>query len=226
MSEINKLRASNGHPHWLILDEVHHLFPADVESSFFNIPADLKNCMMITMSPESVNKEIIKIADLLIVVGDEPQLSFEKIAALKNLEIPGMSISPQPKGKAWIWDLTSGVKPFVITNVKPQHILQRHKKKYATGDMKENSFYFTGPESKLNLKAQNLAFFSQIAEGIDDDTWMFHLKKKEYSSWIRDSVGDDELADLIRQEEKTNEDPISSKRAILKYIEEKYTTGK
>ena len=178
ISEINKLRASKGHPHWLILDEVHHLFPTEVESSFFNIPADFKNFMMITMSPESVNKEITKHADLLIVVGDEPQLSFEKFATLKGVEKPVTSISPQPRGKAWIWDLKNGANPFVITSVKPKHILQRHKKKYATGDMKENSFYFTGPQSKLNLKAQNLAFFSQIAEGIDDDTWMFHLKKE------------------------------------------------
>ena len=91
--------------------------------------------------------------------------------------------------------------------------------------MKENSFYFTGPQSQLHLKAQNLAFFSQIAEGIDDDTWMFHLKNKEYSSWIRNSVGDDELAELIQEEEERNDDPVSSKRAILQYIDEKYTTG-
>jgi hypothetical protein len=113
----------------------------------------------------------------------------------------------------------------VITAVKTQHILQRHKKKYATGDMKENSFYFTGPESKLNLKAQNLAFFSQIAEGIDDETWLYHLKKNEYSTWIRNTVGDEELAELIHQEEEKNHDPLSSKRNILKHIEEKYTVG-
>ena len=91
--------------------------------------------------------------------------------------------------------------------------------------MKENSFYFTGPQSKLHLKAQNLAFFSQIAEGIDDDTWMFHLIRNEYSSWIRNFVGDEELAVRIQEEEESNDDPVSSKRAILQYIDEKYTMG-
>ena len=184
-----------------------------------------KNVLMITMSPESVNKEIISKTDLMVVVGDEPEQCFQKIATLKNIAMPGTPIKAQPKGKAWIWDLEKGTTPFVIDSVKPQHILQRHKKKYATGDMKENSFYFTGPESKLKLKAQNLAFFTQIAEGIDDETWMFHLKKNEYSDWIRDSVGDEELADLIRQEEDKNDDPLSSRRTILKSIEEKYTIG-
>lgn len=225
MAEVNKLRAYKGHPHWLILDEVHHLFPAEVESSFFNIPAELKNFMMITMSPELVNKEIVTQADMLIIVGDEPQLMLEKFAAIQDIPTNDLLVHTQAKGEAWIWELNSGKKPFVISSMKPQHILQRHKKKYATGDMKTNSFYFTGPESKLNLKAQNLAFFTQIAEGIDDETWMYHLKKKEYSAWIRDAVGDEELADLIKKEEENNNNPLTSKRNILQYITEKYTTG-
>jgi hypothetical protein len=48
--------------------------------------------------------------------------------------------------------------------------MQRHKKKYAKGDMGDNSFVFTGKEHKLNLKATNLVMFAHIADGIDDDT--------------------------------------------------------
>ena len=40
----------------------------------------------------------------------------------------------------------------------------------------ERSFYFKGPERKLNLRARNLIQFLQLAEGIDVDTWTFHLK--------------------------------------------------
>ncbi len=36
----------------------------------------------------------------------------------------------------------------------------------------------------MNLKAQNLMIFLQIAEGIDDVTWMHHLRKKDYSDWF------------------------------------------
>ncbi len=226
MAELGKLISSKGHPHWLILDEVHHLFPIEVESSFFNIPADMKNFLMITLSPDQVNKKLIQQADMQVLVGDNPQEALHKFGQVQEFPAENISINALPKGEAWIWNLQPGAKPFVITLTKPQHLLQRHKKKYATGDMKGNSFYFTGPERKLNLKAQNLAFFSQVAEGIDDETWMFHLKRNDYSNWIRNAVGDRELADLVLKEEKHNNNAMATKRNILKSIEEKYTLGK
>lgn len=225
VAEVNKLRASNGHPHWLIFDEAHHLFPPEVEPAFFSIPLAFKNFMMITMSPEQVSKAMMDFADLLVTVGDNPQQMIERFASTKQISRPPKNIDALPKGEAWIWDIAGKKDPFIIQCARPKHILQRHKKKYATGDMKENSFYFTGPDGKLNLKAQNLAFFSQIAEGVDDETWMYHLKKNEYSTWIRNAVGDEELAERIQQEENDNNDPMSSKRKILKHIDEKYTTG-
>jgi HAD superfamily hydrolase (TIGR01484 family) len=223
--EVGKLISSKGHPHWLILDEVHHLFPIEVESSFFNIPTDLKNFLMITMSPDQVNRDLMRQTDMLVIVGDEPQEALEEFGKVQGLPTTGLSIQGKPKGMAWIWDPKSGEGPFPIRFVKPHHLLQRHKKKYATGDMKENSFYFTGPSGKLNLKAQNLAFFSQIAEGIDDETWSHHLQRNEYSAWIRNSIGDQELAEIIRKEEDKNQEPLDSKRSILKHIGEKYTLG-
>jgi hypothetical protein len=42
-------------------------------------------------------------------------------------------------------------------------------------DIRE-SRYFRGPEGRLNLRAKNLALFLQIAEGIDDSTWLHHLR--------------------------------------------------
>lgn len=39
--------------------------------------------------------------------------------------------------------------------------------------MRYRSFYFRGPGNRHNLKAQNLAIFSQIADGIDEETWLY-----------------------------------------------------
>jgi hypothetical protein len=36
--------------------------------------------------------------------------------------------------------------------------------------------------------------FVQIAEGIDDRTWMHHLKQGDYSAWFREIIKDRELA--------------------------------
>ena len=48
---------------------------------------------------------------------------------------------------------------------------------YTQGELgKDRSFYFRGPQQKLNLRAHNLMVFVQIAEGLDDETWLYHLK--------------------------------------------------
>jgi hypothetical protein len=57
----------------------------------------------------------------------------------------------------------------------------------------EQSFYFRGPESKLNLRAHNLRTVLQLAEGIDDETWMYHLRKGDYSGWFSSIIKDAEL---------------------------------
>jgi hypothetical protein len=36
--------------------------------------------------------------------------------------------------------------------------------------------------------------FLQIAEGVDDRTWVHHLRAGDYSSWFRRVIKDDELA--------------------------------
>ena len=47
----------------------------------------------------------------------------------------------------------------------------RHIRKYAEGALGEDkSFYFRGPANALNLRAQNLTIFMQMADGVDDET--------------------------------------------------------
>ncbi|HEY6975020.1 MAG TPA: haloacid dehalogenase, partial [Chitinophagaceae bacterium] len=223
LAAVLELRKSLGHPHWLIFDEAHHLIPAEVENSFFNIPQDFNNFMLISTKPELMNQSILSNADLIIAIGDEPDTILTKYAELKKISMPDLLIKPLSIGEAWVWDSNNSA-PFPIRCDRPEHLLQRHKKKYATGDMKDRSFYFKGPGGKLNLKANNLMMFIQMAEGIDDDTWIYHLQKKEYSNWFRNAVHDDELADLTRQvEERTTADPHTSKEAILQLIKERYT---
>jgi hypothetical protein len=63
------------------------------------------------------------------------------------------------------------------TTIPPQAERRRHVRTYATGELQPGeSFYFRGPEGALNRRAQNLAVFLQIAEGVDADTWMHQLR--------------------------------------------------
>ena len=101
----------------------------------------------------------------------------------------------------------------------------RHKRKYARGDVGEGkSFFFRGRRGALNLRAQNLALFVQIASGVDDDTWTFHLQAGDYSRWFREAIKDDALADEAATVEKeTDVHPGESRARIRQAIEQRYT---
>ena len=91
----------------------------------------------------------------------------------------------------------------------PRQERRRHTRKYAEGELgPDRSFYFRGPEGALNLRAQNLSLFVQMADGVDDATWQHHLAAGDYSAWARDSIKDDELAaDFAAVERDASLDP-------------------
>ena len=102
---------------------------------------------------------------------------------------------------------------------------RRHRRKYAEGELgPDRSFYFRGPDGKLNLRARNLMQFVQIGEGVDDETWIYHLRNGDYSEWVRTSVKDQPLADEIEKIEKEGMDSANSSRErIQEEIERRYT---
>ena len=83
-------------------------------------------------------------------------------------------------------------------------------------------FYFRGPEGKLNLKAQNLAMFLQIADGVDDETWQFHLKNGDISRWFREVIKDHELAHEAESMERDDVAAKESRKYIRAQIEQRY----
>jgi hypothetical protein len=118
----------------------------------------------------------------------------------------------------------SGEPPFRLQIAPPRGERRRHLRKYAEGNLGEDkSFYFRGPDGKLNLRAQNLVLFNQIAEGVDDETWLHHLRQRDYSRWFRDAIKDDALADEAARIEKRQTGAAKSRAAIKTAIEERYT---
>ena len=63
-----------------------------------------------------------------------------------------------------------------------------------------------------------------LADGVDDDTWLFHLRHGEISQWLRRGIKDEELARqaaLIERNEKL--DAGASRRKLRELIEATYT---
>ena len=63
-----------------------------------------------------------------------------------------------------------------------------------------------------------------MAEGIDDQTWMHHLRAGEYSQWFGEAIKDDELAAETRAVELNEAlSAQESRERIKEIVERRYT---
>ena len=108
---------------------------------------------------------------------------------------------------------------------KPKERRKRHARKYAEGELgPDKSFYFKGAEGKLNLRAENLLSFLNIADGVDDATWEFHRKAGDYSNWFSQAIKDQELAGVVAAiEQDRHLDSVASRAAVRTEVQRRYT---
>lgn len=195
LGRLQEIRATTGRPHWLVMDEVHHLLPAEFQRFSEAIPSEPPSILMVSTNPKSLCRDALQIVDVFISLGDEAFELVDSFADLTGRPRPHLRREPLEKGEALVWFTESGEPPVVAELELSVSEMRRHKRKYATGELPEDcSFYFRGPEGKLNLRAQNLLLFAQIVDGVDDETWLYHLRRSDYSQWFANQIKDENLA--------------------------------
>jgi hydroxymethylpyrimidine pyrophosphatase-like HAD family hydrolase len=222
LPRLQELRARTGRPHRVIIDEAHHLMPASWKP-VADLP-DLTGMILVTVHPETLAKEVIRSLGGMIAVGPSPENTIREFGAAAGWAVP-RSFPHRESGRTMVW-LPRGFPELRSVHVSPPKTeVRRHKRKYASGQLGEDrSFYFRGPQNKLNLQAQNLSMFTQIAKGVDDETWLHHLRGGDYSRWVRDCIKDQELSADIEKIEKNNSlPPQESRQLVIGAINERYT---
>jgi hydroxymethylpyrimidine pyrophosphatase-like HAD family hydrolase len=225
LPRLQELRVKTGRPHWIVVDETHHLLPADWEPATLTLSHKSSSMMFITVHPDQVAREVLRDIDVVIALGDQPAETLRLFGKGR-----GESLRPFPRtalapGEALVWNPAVSENPFTMRIAPSKLDRKRHQRKYTEGELpQERSFYFRGPEGKLNLRAQNLMLFMQIGDGVDDVTWVHHLKQGDYSRWFRERIKDDGLAEEARLiERQPNLPPSESRRLIRAAIEKQYT---
>jgi hypothetical protein len=166
------------------------------------MPLDLGEVVMITVRPQEVAPEALDLMTLAVAVGPQPVEALHEVAGHAASElIEGDIPLTQPGRDVLCWDLRRDGPPRALRIIKGRVERLRHQRKYAEGDLGSNSFFFTGAHGTMNIRIQNLMLFVQIAQGIDDETWLYHLRRRDYSQWLRTAVKDPELADKVAQVE-------------------------
>ena len=227
LARIQELRAKTGRPHWIIVDEAHHLLPATLDSASLTIPKELSSFALVTVHPDQVARAILSSINGIIAIGPQPGEVIAQFSAGsgKDLQRTTLPDAPAESGEVTVWQFSESSSPIKVIVEPAKAELRRHRRKYAAGELGEDkSFYFRGPEKKLNLRAHNMNMFAQLAEGVDEATWAHHLRNSDYSRWLRDSVKDNAIAEEVATIEKDRAlKPAESRTQIIDAIRKHYT---
>lgn len=222
---LSDLRARTGRPHWLVVDEAHHLLPSTWEPN-----DELKfrphGTLYVTVHPGAVAPGVIETINTVLAVGDHPDDAIRDFCATAHLDAPLLAVEHRklPAGQALYWRV--GAPRAVVIHTEPPKIeRKRHSRKYLEGNLgNSRSFYFHGPDRKLNLKAHNVLLFLHLGDGVDDETWSYHLRRGDYSRWFRSEVKDAELAEEIELiEHDLDLTPAASRAKIRRAVDKRYT---
>lgn len=222
LPELAKLRARTGRPHWIVIDEVHHCLPAEWDPAPITLPRELPAVIAVTVHPEAVASDFLALVSMAVGVGPGAPEAIEKFCSATGRELPRAIAAPE-NGQIMVLARDGTLE--AITARAPKEKQKRHVRKYAVGELGEDkSFYFRGPKGALNLRAQNLMLFIQMAAGVDDETWLYHLREHAYSRWFRDAIKDDDLAAETEAVERDCSLSAADSRARVKeLVDQRYT---
>lgn len=224
LPELMKLRAHKARPHWLIIDEAHHLLPAGHRLAQ-PLAADTAGLVLVTVHPDAVDRSVLALTDTVLVAGREPGKTLGEYCTQVDAPAPAVATGDLCSGEILLWQRRGPDAPQIMKVIPAREAHRRHVRKYAEGALADaDSFYFRGPDGKLNLKAHNLMIFLQIAEGVDDETWLHHLRAGDYSRWFRGSIKDEALAaEVAKVEAQQQLSASESRRLVAKAVLRRYT---
>jgi hydroxymethylpyrimidine pyrophosphatase-like HAD family hydrolase len=222
LPELAAMRARTGRPHWIVVDEAHHMLPADWDPAPVTLPREMPATMLVTVHPEALAPDVVSAIESVIGVGKQPREAVKLFCEARGEPEPPELKVDRDAGEAYYWQ---GGKAQIVKIDQPKGERRRHVRKYAEGELGEDkSFYFRGPENALNLRAQNLMIFLQMAEGVDEATWLHHLREGDYSRWFEEAIKDDELAEEARAVEADSAlDAAASREKIAEMVTRRYT---
>jgi hypothetical protein len=228
LPKLQESRLRNGRPHRILVDEAHHLLPKSWRPTRQNV-RDLDSMLLVTVHPDRLAAQLLDAIDVAVALGQDPVSTLHSIVdrqRAQSSEVPPGELKP---GEALLWRKAQAqaqshpVEQLLMA--VPRMERQRHRRKYAEGELPpERSFYFRGPDGKLNLRAQNLIMFRQIAAGVDDETWLHHLRQGDYSHWMETAIKDPSLAQIVHDVEgRPDLSAHDSRRRVADAIEARYT---
>ncbi|HEX3535520.1 MAG TPA: HAD-IIB family hydrolase, partial [Stellaceae bacterium] len=115
MPALSQLRAETARPHWLVIDEAHHLLPSAWNGVSLILPQEFAANILVTVQPDHVATEALQRIDYVLALGSEADqvlASFCKAVGEPARAAYGQSID---RGQALFWSRRSDELRMVLT---------------------------------------------------------------------------------------------------------------
>jgi HAD superfamily hydrolase (TIGR01484 family) len=117
---LQEMRSRLGRPHWIVVDEAHHLVPGSWPAPL-TLPRDLGGVLLITVHPDRVSPAMLAAIDTVLAVGESPLETLKPFLA--GREPPHVRLDP---GEVLCWS-NGQIEPLRLVPGKTQH--RRHQRK-------------------------------------------------------------------------------------------------
>ena len=219
------IRAKYGRPHWILVDEAHHMLPRGRDAGDgANLDAQVPT-IFITVHPDTLATGVLQSIGAVLVIGRDSLGLIDTLSRSFGRSCPMLPERGPEVGEAIYWACRTDEPPVLIRTEKPKGVLKRHTRKYAQGKLGDDrSFFFHGADSRLNIRAHNLGSFLDIGEGVDPETYLFHLRNGDFAGWMRTSIKDEPLADEVANVAANERLDVAEARELVRTaVEQRYT---
>ncbi|MBL9083578.1 MAG: HAD hydrolase family protein, partial [Planctomycetales bacterium] len=235
LARLLEFRVATGRPHWILVDEAQQLFPRDWNAAALQAnsktgdgaatagdPPKLDRLILAAVKPSDVSPAVLAQVRKVLAVGPEPHAVIDDFCA--DMDMPQAAGEREPLRPGEVLVFAPGERSLAAVRPTPTRSDRlRRIRRRLEGDLTgDDVFVFRGPENRLKLRAQNLNIFQQMAEGVDPETWKFHLKRHDVSQWFAQALQDDALAAETEQIEAADLPPEESLARITQLIEKSY----
>ncbi len=170
---LQAMRTRTGRPHWIVLDEAHHMLPAEWSHLGQALPHSLGETILVTVHPDHLAPTVLSLVDAVIAVGPSPDRTIKKFADAIGRPVAWPDGLGNQKDMAVVWFPRQADPPFTIQIIPGRAERIRHHRKYAEGNMRHRSFFFRGPENRHNLRRKILLSFPRLPRGSTKKTGYF-----------------------------------------------------
>jgi HAD superfamily hydrolase (TIGR01484 family) len=107
VASLSKLRARTARPHWLLIDEAHHMLPSALAMASVSLPRELAASIVVTGRPEQVALPVLEAVRPVLMVGTDAAAALRSFCRRMGDATPQIDDRPLERDEALLWDRRS-----------------------------------------------------------------------------------------------------------------------